>query len=316
MSDSVPGQGAASDQDPPPTLAQLDDVLGVAQAQSLRGQGTFEDSEGLISFVTLSSSLVNGSSAFGVGRAVCDRIINFYATLRGSVYEYLRRNPSKLLPGDTPPITKWDPAVTHYLQFVLHETPGLARSITTTQTYRQTVLLSEFGAAFVQHAFDAQAVPEAAVIELTKFVQYVGTTLRVNWDDKSRSFGTAVLAQCHEAVQVDGSGNNLVYLPKIKYYYVAAEASQRAFTSSCGRTERIAFNFQYEYYVTALRASVLDGTSSDYKSFVALLDKAQSTDYREANNTVDVVLGQTASTPEGTNPFGVDYAGYPRVNLA
>jgi hypothetical protein len=250
-----------------------------------------------------------------VGSAVGDKILNFYATLRGNVYGFLQHNPSKLLPGDTPPNTKWDPAVTHYLHFVLHATPGFAHSITTRQTYGQTVLLSEFSAAFVQNAFDTRAVSAAEANELTKFMEGVGASLRVNWDDKSRSFGAAVMALCHEAVQVDGSGNNLVYFPKIKYYYVAANASQPAFTSGCRRTERIAFNFEYEYYATALGASVLDVTSADYKSFVALLDKAQNTSYKDAMNTVEVVLGQTASTPEGANSFGVNYADYPRVNL-
>ncbi|MNN40129.1 hypothetical protein D3C81_1541910 [compost metagenome] len=73
------------------------------------------------------------------------------------------------------------------------------------------------------------------------------------------------------------------------------DSSQQAFTSPCSSVEKITFNFQYEYYVTGLKASILDATSADYKSFVAFLDKAQGISYDQANNNLDAILDDTAS---------------------
>ncbi len=59
--------------------------------------------------------------------------------------------------------------------------------------------------------------------------------------------------------------------------------------------EKITLNFKYEYYVTGLKASILDPNSEDYANFVAFLDKAQGISYQQANKNLDAVLEGTTS---------------------
>ena len=129
---------------------------------------------------------------------------------------------------------------------------------------------------------------------------------------------TCLVGICHEAVQTDSSGTNFVYFPKIKYYYISIDTTQAEFTSPCVNVKNLTFNLKYDYYVTSLKASVLDPTSDDYKNFVAFLDKAQDIQYKAADNTLDAVLGVTSGTPAnvgGANAFGASFADYPKVTV-
>lgn len=271
--------------------ALLDAVLAVGDDK----QSAFQDSDGLISFVNLSSSFVTSNPEFTTGRAVCDKVSNFFATLRIKVFQSLKAHPEKVLPGDKPPTTQWSAAVTHYMQFLLTQAGGLTNYRVTSETYSVTQVITEFNTAFLKIIFDAVTVPESVISDVTSFIQGVGTSLRASWDDRSRNYETAILAQCHEAVPTDSSGSTTVYFPKVKYYYLSVDSSQQAFTSPCSSVEKITFNFQYEYYVTGLKASILDTTSADYKSFVAFLDKAQGISYDQANNNLDAILDDTTS---------------------
>lgn len=294
--------------------ALLDQVLGDDS------QSAFQDSDGLISFVNMSSSLVTNNPQYTTGRAVCDQICNFYSTLRIKVFSYLQSNPGKVLPGDTPPATQWDAAVTHYIQFLLAQSGGLAGAKVVTMTYSYTQVLAEFSTSFVQMIFDAAVVPEAVIQDVTNFLQGVGQSLRASWDDRSRTYSTSVMGQCHEAVPVDATGETLVYFPKVKYYYISIDSSQQEFSTSCSSVEKITFNFNYEYYVSGLQAAVLDTSSQTYQNFSAFLAKAQQQNYKDANNTLDSILGDTTSNAPATkselgavNAFGVNFEEYPRV---
>lgn len=283
--------------------AMLDSVLSLS-ALADSDQKAFQDTDGLISFVNLSSSFVTSNPEFTTGRAVGDKVSNFFATLRIKVFQYLTANPTKVLPGDSVPTTQWSASVTHYIQFMLAQSGGLTNYRVSTETYSVTQVITEFNTAFLKLVFDALVVPEAVIAEASAFISGVGNSLRASWDDRSRNYETAVLAQCHEAVPTDSSGETTVYFPKIKYYYLSIDSSQQAFTSPCTTVEKITFNFRYEYYVTGLKASILDTTSADYKSFVAFLDKAQGISYKEANNNLDAVLEGTTS-PGSSAPAGV-----------
>ncbi|TDF82377.1 hypothetical protein [Pseudomonas sp. H9] len=269
----------------------LDSVLTLTD----NNQAAFQDSDGLISFVYLSSSFVANNPEFKTGRAVCDKVSNFFATLRIKVFQYLKANPAKVLPGDSVPTSQWSASVTHYMQFMLAQSGGLTNYRVTSETYSVTQVITEFSTAFLKLIFDAVVVPEAVIADVTAFIQGVGSSLRASWDDRSRNYETAILAQCHEAVPTDSTGDTTVYFPKIKYYYLSVDSSQQAFTSPCTSVEKITFNFKYEYYVTGLKASILDPTSADYASFVAFLDKAQGISYKQANNNLDAVLADTSS---------------------
>lgn len=300
----------------------LDSVLSLSTLGD-NDQTAFQDSDGLISFVNLSSSFVNSNAEFKTGRAVCDKVSNFFATLRIKVFQYLINNPTQVLPGDIKPTTQWSAAVTHYMQLMLVKAGGLTNYRVTTETYSFTQVIAEFNTAFLKLVFDAAVVPEAVIADVTAFIQGVGSSLRASWDDRSREYETAILAQCHEAVPTDSSGDTTVYFPKIKYYYLSVDSSQQAFTSPCTSVEKITFNFRYEYYVTGLKASILDTNSKDYKDFIAFLDKAQGISYKQALNNLDAVLEGTTSS--GTTPaaggllldagqmLGVNLIEYPRT---
>ncbi|TRU57622.1 MAG: hypothetical protein EWV48_18330 [Microcystis aeruginosa Ma_QC_C_20070823_S13] len=299
---------------------ELDTILASDDKQK-----AFQDSDGLIGFVNLSSSFVTGNSEFKTGREVCDKVSNFFATLRIKVFAYLQKNPDKVLAGDKKPESQWDSAVTHYMQFLLTQAGGLTNYRVTTETYSFTQLLAEFSTGFVKLFFDAAIVPEAVIADVVNFIEGVGKSLRTSWDDRSRHYQTALLGQCHEAVPTDASGETTVYFPKIKYYYISMDSSQQEFTSPCAKTQKITFNFKYEYYVTGLKASILDTKSDDYKNFTKFLDKAQGISYKEADNNLDQILNGTVSdTPSPgflstgeyeIDIYGVDLLLYPRVAI-
>ncbi len=309
------------------SLAELDRVIDAGphalldQVMAEGDQSAFQDSDGLISFVNMSSSFVADSPQYKTGTLVCDKIANFFSTMRIKVFGYLKSNPSKVLPGDTVPATQWDPAVNHLMQFMLAQAGGLTNYKITTEQYSETQVITEFSTALVKLIFDAVTAPEAVVEDVLKFITSVGETLRASWDDKSRNYATALLGQCHEAVPVDASKETTVYFPKIKYYYISVDSSQTAFTSDCASVKTLTFNFNYEYYVTGFKNSILDPTSSDYKSFVAFLDRAQAQSYKEATNTMDAIMGDVVS--DGGSPsslaladhFGVNLLEYPTVDI-
>lgn len=310
----------APDTYPPPAqpkhIAMLHDVLGDPPANS----NAFSDSDGLISFVNLSSSFVQNNTEFQTGRAVCDMVANFFATMRQKVFAFLQANPTKVLAGDTPPVTQWDSSVTHYLQYMLVEAGGFADFQVTTETYSVTQTIVDFNTAIIKLLFDAVAIPENILTDVMDFVSGVGSSLRISWDDRSRNYATCLLGQCHEAVPTDNTGTDFVYFPKVKYYYISVNSSQQEFTSPCVNVDKITFNFQYDYYVTALKASVLDTTSTDYQNFTAFLNKAQGISYQDATNNLDAILDGTSSTsPQApglaANVFGVDITEYPGVAI-
>ncbi|MNN48374.1 hypothetical protein D3C81_1628480 [compost metagenome] len=179
--------------------ALLDAVLAVGDDN----QSAFQHSDGLISFVNLSSSFVTSNPEFKTGRAVCDKVSNFFATLRMKVFQTLINHPDKVLPGDKKPTSQWSPAVTHYMQYLLTQAGGLTNYHVTSETYSVTQVITEFNTAFLKIIFDAVTVPESVIADVTSFIQGVGTSLRASWDDRSRNYETAILAQCHEAVPTD-----------------------------------------------------------------------------------------------------------------
>jgi hypothetical protein len=296
------------------------DLLSEVLDDEKKDKATFEDSDGLISFVNLTSSFVEKSKQFTTGRSVCDKVANFFATMRIKVFAYLKKNPEKILADDPKPLTQWDPAVTHYMQYLLVDAGGFASFKVDTQVFSSTQVIAEFNADVIKLIFDAVAVPENILPDMVKFIQGVGTTLRTSWDDRSRSFQTCLLGQCHEAVQADNTGKNFIYFPKVKYYRINVNSSQQEFTSPCTDVKKITFNFTYDYYVTALKASILDPTSAEYKKFVAYLDKAQNISYKDASNNLDAILdGVTSKSPQPkgleANVFGVNLMEYPKIEV-
>ena len=285
------------------SLAHLDEILASgprsleADLLAASDQGSFQDSDGLMSFVNMSSSLVTNDPQYKTGRDICGKIMNFVSTLRKNVFAYISKDRSKVLPGDAVPTTQWDPAVTHYMQFLLEQTGGLSNFKMFNKTYSSTQAIAEFSTDFTKLIFDAETVPQAIIPGVTQFIQGVGQSLRASWDDRSGHFSIAVLGQLHEAFPVDTAGSSLVYLPKIKYYHVSVDSSQQAFTSSCAGAEKLSFNFNYEYDVFELNYRILDRTSDEYKFLVKFLDKAQLVSYKEASNNLESILEGTVSNP-------------------
>ncbi|MET1073181.1 MAG: hypothetical protein ABWY11_11095, partial [Umezawaea sp.] len=211
------------------------------------------------------------------------------------------------------PLTQWDLAVTHYMQYLLQESGGLTDYAITEESYSETQVVAEFSAGFVKLLFDAATVPSSIIGGVTSFISGVGSTLRTSWDDRERTYAIALLGQCHEAVQqTTDDPPTYRYFPKLKYYHLTVDSHQSEFTSDCATVRKITFNFKYESYVTAVAAAVLDESSAAYKSFTAFLDKAQAANYKDAQNQLDSILDDTVSSDvPKLNSFGVDLAEYP-----
>jgi hypothetical protein len=278
----------------------------------------FQDSDGLISFVNLSSDLVTNKDEFKTGIAVFDKIANFFATLRIKVYTAMKSGAVAPLQGDTAPTSQWDPAVTHYMEFLLQETGGLTDYSITQETYSDTQYLAEFSTSFIKLLFDAVTVPTSIVSGVTSFISGVGNSLRASWDNRERTYQVALLGQCHEAVQENATGDPVYrYFPKLKYYHLTVTATQSEFTTSCSTVRKITFSFAYEYYITAVAAAVLDKTSADYTKFTGFLNKAQAANYKDAENKLDAILGGTVSSgPGALSTFNVELGAYPEVHAA
>lgn len=280
----------------------------------------FQDSDGLISFVNLSSDFVAHSPTFTTGQTLCDMIANFYATLRPQVFARMKQsvNPLKPLQGDAVPGTQWDKAVTHMMQYMLQLSGGLTDYSITTETYSDTQVVAEFSTSFLKLIFDAMVVPENVISSVTAFISGVGESLRIGWDDRKRDYSIGLLGQCHEAVQQNTGGPAIYrYYPKIKYYYLSVSASQSEFTSDCATVRKITFNFQYESYVTAIAAAALDKNTKTYGNFFDYLTKAQTVNYQNANNLLNEVLnGTTSQTPSPMAMLGANLDEYPSCGPA
>lgn len=295
---------------------RLDAIL--AHAGTDPPSNTFQDSDGLISFVNLSTNLVTKNPEYLTGVDVFDKTANFFSSLRIKVYASMVDGKIHPLKGDPAPKTQWDPAVTHYMQNLLQQTGGLTNFSITTESYSDTQVIAEFSTDFLKLLFDAATVPTAIISGVTSFISSVGTSLRASWDDRTRDYSIVVLGQCHEAVQQSGVGDPVYrYFPKLKYYYLSVSSSQTEFTTSCSTTQKITFSFNYEYYVTSVAAAVLDHGSDPNKKFVGFLDKAQAANYKDAENRLDTILNDTTSSaPTSMNTFNVDITTYPLAKTA
>jgi len=286
----------------------LDNVLSVSPSS------VFQDSDGLISFVNLSSGYVVNSPEFKTGQTVCDKVSNFFATLRSRVFGALQSGKVQPIPGDAKPNTQWDDSVTNFMQNMCQEAGGFTNFSTIHETYSHTVAVQEFSTAFIKLIFDAVVVPEAIIGDVVNFMQSVGESLRASWDDKQRSYQNVLLGQCHEAIPEDNSGKNFRYYPKIKNFHIDMTSSQQEFRTSCSRTRLITFNFNYSYYVTGLDAELLSPKTKLYKDFVeGFLGRAQQENYKHATNNLNSVL---AATPSASPSKLIGLKGESAVNLS
>jgi hypothetical protein len=294
------------------TLTQAQDDLDLILGSGAAGSA-FQDTDGLISFVNLSSDFVSSNPEFQTGQELCDMIANFYSTLRPHMFEALVKGTKKPLQGDPVPTSQWDASVTHWMQYLLQSAGGLTDYAITTETYSDTQYVAEFSTSFLKTIFDAIAVPASVITGVTSFISGVGDSLRVSWDDKSRNYAVGLLGQCHEAVQENAEGTPIYrYFPKNKYYYLSVSSSQQEFTSPCSSARKITFNFQYESYVTAIAAAALDSTTALYARFYKFLGQAQAINYKNATNQLDSILGDTTSgPPAAVDVFDVNLSEYP-----
>lgn len=295
---------------------QLDTILAQPDSDQLAAAdgNSFQDSDGLISFVNLSTDLVTNNASYKIGTEVFDKMANFFSTLRVKVFTAMKNGEIKPLQSDSAPESQWDPAVTHYMEYLLQESGGLTNYSITQETYSETQYLVDFSTDFLKLLFDVTSVPNAIISGITKFVTGVGESLRHGWDDRTRNYSIALLGQCHEAVPEDGE-ESYRYFPKLKYYHLAVSASQSEFTTPCSKIQKITFDFAYEYYVTGVAAAVLDPTSNAYLRFNGMLEKAQAVNYKDADNKLDIILNGVTSTGPGTvNIFSANLANYPTIS--
>ncbi len=284
--------------------ALLSKILNVGDA--------FSDSDGLVSFVNLSSSHIQDTPEFKVGLKICDKIANFVASIRAKTFDAMIKGRIKPLPGDQIPKTQWDDAVSHFIFHMLTEAGGLTSFRIVDETYTNTEYIADFSTAFIKDIFDTTTTPKVVVDDITHFLEGVGDTLRTKWDDRTRSYKTTLVGQCHEAVRLDEENIDWRYVPKIRYYRIVVTADQTEFTTPCVVVKTITFNFSYEYYVSALASDCLDPTTDLYKSFNAFLDKAQEENHKDADNDIDDILNDGVSYLDDRldiNPYD-----YPRIN--
>ncbi|MCP3712896.1 hypothetical protein M3I54_39405 [Paraburkholderia sp. CNPSo 3274] len=273
----------------------------------------FSDSDGIASFANLSAGFVTGVPQFITGRSVCDKICSFFATLRQDLYVKQIQDPRLILPGDGKPKDQWDLPVTHKMQRFLIDAGGVSAFRNTTETVLTTQALAEFSTDFVKQIFNVAIVPANVLPSVMKFIQDVGTNLRTSWDNRARSFTITLLGHCHEAVPIDHSGKTLAYIPMVKYFHINVNATQAALTTPYSKGEKITFDFTFLNYVTALKATILDEHSRDYKNFIDFIDKAQGINYRDADNSLEQILDNTVSSRNELNGLGISASEYPKV---
>ncbi|WP_448511427.1 hypothetical protein [Photorhabdus laumondii] len=291
----------------------LDEILAIPIAKD--DTKDFTDKDGLISFVGLSSEHIIDMPEYKIGRDVCDKVANFYCTLRDKTFIFLQKNPSKVPPGDSVPVTKWDPAVSDYMDALLQKAGGFANYKRINTDYSYTQYLHEFSTKFIQILFDAATTPSAIITPVVDFLKGVGDSLRSSWDQKERHYKIAVLSQCHESILL-GSSETAIYYPKVKYYYIEVNARQTEFTTPCSNSKKITFNFQYANFTTGLKNSILDKNTEDYKNFVKFLNKAQAISYKEADNDLEAILDVNSDDPDVLmllKEQGVDILSYPLI---
>jgi len=301
------------------------DLLETVQNSSSGDQKKFTDEDGLISFVNLTSSFVKNAPEFKTGQRVLDKVSNFFATLRDKCYSALIKNPALIPAGDRAPKDRWSPAVTHLMKIMLEKTGALTNYKVNNTHFSHTMTLANFSGEFIKTLFDVAVVPPSIILKASEFITNVGNSLRTQWDKTEKNYTVGVLSQCHEAVPLDDIGKDYYYFPKIKYLYLDISSKQTEFTSSCVDVKNITFNFNYEYYVTALIHDILDENSTMYKMLTAFLDKAQGISYKEAENILDEVLEKASDKPKTflstdgktkiseIEALGVDITKYPRL---
>lgn len=294
-----------------------------ARTADVPAQPTFSDGDGLVSFTNLKSSFITGSPEFKTGDILCSKVAKFFAGMRIRIFGYLQKNPGAVLPGDVAPVTQWDPSVTNLMQNLITGSGGFGAFMLKQETYSQTRTVVDFSMDMIKMIFDAVALPENLATDAAKFIQGVGNSLRISWDNQSKDYKVCTVSICHEAVQTDASGTNYYYVPKVKHYYLSIKSSQQEFQSPCVKVENLTFNFEIDSYVAALNPAVLDPTTTDYAKFVAFLDKAALQDYENVSNTMDSILQNTASTTTQSNSGAtliagqeIDHTLYPKVQVA
>lgn len=298
----------------------MSDLSLLERALAIAPSNTFQDTDGLISFVNLSSSYVVNSSEFKIGQRVCDKISNFFASLRLNVFAAMLKDKVPPLAGDAKPHTQWDAAVTNFMFHICQEAGGFTNFSVTEEKFSKSQVVQEFSTDFIKMIFDAAVVPDAIIKDVTSFVQSVGATLRASWDDKQRTFSHVLMGQCHEAIPIDNSGKHFRYYPKIKIFHVEMNSSQQEFKTSCSRTKVLNFDFNYSYYVTGLDADLLSADSVLYDSFVnGFLGKAQGANNKDANSKLDSVIPDTSSSSPAKHIAGggstMTLEKYPLINI-
>ena len=280
-----------------PVLIPLNTILAalpyekkILVATKETGGNPFNDSTGSISFVNLASSFVTSNAAFTTGQEVCDKIASFFATKRSEVFDYLKANPTKVLPGDTVPVTQWDAPVINYMKHMLSDDKGFTAFQSINEIFSEIQAVEEFSTGMMKLIFDTTQLPATIVADATAFIQGIAKTLRSNWQDRSKPYKIHLIAVCHEAIPTDNPGNSFLYRPRIKYYTVTVDESQTAFTTPCENTKPVEFNFVYDYYVTTLKADLLDNNSPEYKDFISLLNNWQAVNYKSAQNNLQAIL--------------------------
>ncbi|AKA70569.1 hypothetical protein [Clostridium scatologenes] len=183
---------------------------------------TFSDSDGLISFVGLENKHISQIGEYKQGRELCDKMCNFYSSLRIKTYAYLKKHPEKVLPGDPQPTSKWSKAVTHYMEDILYGAGGLSGFKIKEEDYSSKQVVAEFSTEVFKMIFDALAFPEALVEDVTKFIKGVAGTLRTSWETREKNFEVGLMSQCHEGINM---GGDLIYFPKVKYYSISVNAT-------------------------------------------------------------------------------------------
>ncbi|WP_289997870.1 hypothetical protein [Photorhabdus laumondii] len=264
----------------------LDELLSVYYSSSSSDkENVFEDSDGLIRFVGLSSQKIIDTQEYKIGRDICDKISNFYCTLRDNTYAFLLKNPSQLLPNDHLPKEKWSPSVTNYMNSLLQKAGGFTNFKHIDTNYSHEQYLHEFSSEFIKILFDSISIPHAIIEAVTGFLKQVGNKLRASWDDKSKSYSIIILAQCHESIDVNGK---IIYYPKVKYYYVTVGTEQKELKTACSDSKKIKFNFRYSEFVTGINQSLLHNDKN--KDFINFLNKAQKISYKQASNSLNAIL--------------------------
>jgi Virulence factor Evf len=187
----------------------------------------YVDKDGLIQFIVASQLVGDGNVMAKVTDlantlVACSSIVTSYVN-RASVKDPAKRFDSKF----------WYDTVSHL--------PLFGPSKLETKTYDNEVVGIEIASAFINFIMDAIASGDA-LGSFKKFLTDEGKNIHLGISNNKGQYSTITNGVVSEVLEV---GKEIVYLPKLKLYYILFNRESQKVTTSCGSYEKVKIHLEY-----------------------------------------------------------------------